>query len=143
MIKGVRHAGIVVSNLDNALYFYRDILKFRVAREMNENGKYIDMLCGLKDANLKTIKMSAGNGSLIELLHFESHPRKLVSRDICDTGYSHIAITVEDLGGEYNRLKKEGIRFNCAPQISPDGKAKVVFCHDPEGNLIELVEEIT
>ena len=143
MIKNIRHTGIVVSNLDKALYFYRDILGLKIRREMIESGKYIDNLSALKGVRVKTIKMSADDGNLIELLYYESHPRKSINRDICDIGYSHIAFTVENLDSEYKRLKEKGIKFNCAPQISPDGKAKVVFCRDPEGNLIELVEELT
>jgi len=143
MIKNIRHTGIVVSNLDKALYFYRDILGLRIKREMIESGKYIDNLSGLKEVRVKTIKMSTDNGNLIELLYYGSHPRKSINRDICDIGYSHIAFTVENLDYEYKRLKEKGIKFNCTPQISPDGKAKVVFCRDPEGNLIELVEELT
>jgi len=143
MIKNIRHTGIVVSNLDKALYFYRDILGLRIKREMIESGKYIDNLSGLKEVRVKTIKMSTDNGNLIELLYYGSHPRKSINRDICDIGYSHIAFTVENLDYEYKRLKEKGIKFNCTPQISPDGKAKVVFCRDPEGNLIELVKELT
>jgi hypothetical protein len=25
------------------------------------------------------------------------------------------------------------------PRVSPDGRVKVVFCRDPEGNVIEVV----
>ena len=35
-----------------------------------------------------------------------------------------------------------GVVFNAPPQRSPDGGAKVTFCRDPEGNLLELVEVI-
>lgn len=143
MIKNIRHTGIVVSNLDKALYFYRDILGLEIRREMIESGKYIDNLSGLKEVRVKTVKMSADNGNLIELLYYGSHPRKSINRDVCDIGYSHIAFTVESLDYEYKRLREKGVKFNCAPQISPDGKAKVVFCRDPEGNFIELVEELT
>ncbi len=142
-MKAIRHVGIVISNLDKALYFYRDILGLEIEREMIESGKYIDNLSALKGVRVKTIKMSADNGNLIELLYYGSHPRKSINRDICDIGYSHIAFTVESLHYEYKRLKEKGIEFNCIPQISPDGKAKVVFFRDPEGNLIELVEELT
>lgn len=143
MIKNIRHNGIVVSDLDKALYFYRDILGLKTKREMIESGKYIDNLSALKGVRVKTIKMSADDGNLIELLYYESHPRKPIDRDICDTGYSHIAFTVENLDYEYERLKEKGTKFNCTPQISADGKVKVVFCRDPAGNLIELVEELT
>ena len=142
-MKALRHTGIVVSNLDKALYFYGDILGLKIKREMIESGKYIDNVSGLKEVRVKTIKMSADDGNLIELLHYKSHPRKPINKDICDIGCSHIAFTVESLDYEYKRLREKGVRFSCAPQISPGGKAKVAFCHDPEGNLIELVEELT
>jgi len=142
-MKALRHIGIVVDDPEKTLCFYRDVLGLKTKREMVEAGKYIDNLSDLKGVKVKTIKMSADDGNLIELLYYGSHPRKSINRDICDIGYSHIAFTVENLDYEYKRLKEKGIKFNCIPQISPDGKAKVVFCRDPEGNLIELVEELT
>ena len=63
-------------------------------------------------------------------------------REICDIGISHISCTVDDLNMEYERLKNKGIEFNSAPQLTPDGYAKVTFCKAPEGTLIELVEEL-
>ena len=42
----------------------------------------------------------------------------------------------------YNRLVEAGVYFNSPPQLSPDGFAKVTFCKDPDGSLIELVEEL-
>ena len=77
----------------------------------------------------------------VELLQYLSHPRE--ARDnpqICDIGCSHIAFTVADIDKEYARLLKSGVRFYCPPCISPDGYAKVAFCHDPDGTSIELVE---
>ncbi len=142
-MKALRHIGIVVNDLEKTLYFYRDILGLKIRREMVEAGKYIDNLSNLKGVKVKTIKMSADDGNLIELLYYESHPRKPINRDICDRGYSHISFTVKSLDYEYKRLREKEVKFNCAPQISPDGRAKVVFCRDPEGNLIELVEELT
>ncbi len=58
----------------------------------------------------------------------------------CDFGFTLIAFTVDDLDREYERLRAAGVAFNARPQTSPDGYAKVTFCRDPEGNLIELVE---
>ena len=142
-MKAIRHIGIVVNDLEKALHFYRDTLGLKIKREMSEAGKYIDNLSGLKEVRVKTIKLSADDGNLVELLYYESRSGKLIERKIYDIGYSHIAFTVENLDYEYKRLKEKGVKFNCISQVSPDRKAKVAFCHDPEGNLIELVEEIT
>lgn len=142
-MKAVRHFGIVVNNLDKPLHFYRDLLGLKIKREMLEEGKYIDTILNLKNTKVKTIKMSADDGSLIELLYFKSHPRKpKLNKKICDIGASHLTFTVANIDAEYKRLKKRGVKFNSAPQISPDGKAKVVFCYDPDGVPIELVEEL-
>ena len=142
-MKAVRHFGIVVSNLEKSLHFYKDILGLKIQREMFEESKYIDTILNLKNTKVRTIKMSADEGNLIELLWYESHPRKRrENNDICDIGASHPAFTVENLDYEYKRLREKGVKFNCSPQISPDGKAKVAFCHDPDGVPIELVEEL-
>ena len=142
-MKAIRHTGIVVHDLEKAIHFYRDILGLKVQREMMETGEYIDNLFSLEGVRVKTVKMSASDGNLVELLYCESHSRNFINRGICDLGYSHIAFTVESLDFEYDRLKEEGVKFNCAPQVSPNSKVKVAFCYDCEGNLIELVEELT
>lgn len=140
MIKNIRHTGIVVNDLDASLHFYRDLLGFQIAKQMEESGDYIDKISSLRNAKVTTVKMAMPDGQMIELLLYHSHPREQTPRDICDIGITHIALTVDDLISEYDRLKGEGITFNAQPQLSPDGYAKVTFCRAPEGTLIELVE---
>lgn len=140
-MKAVRHVGIVVKDLKGALRFYNDILGLKIQRKTLEEGKYIDKVMALKGVKVRTIKMSADDGNLIELLCFESHPVKVLKRGISDPGFSHVAFTVEDIDCEYKRLKGRRVWFNSLPQTSPDGRAKVLFCRDPEGNIIELVED--
>ncbi len=143
MIIKIRHTGIVISNLEKSLHFYRDLLGLKIKRDMLEGGEFIDSISNLKNVKVRTIKMSADDGNLVELLWYKSHPRKSGgAKEICTTGVSHIAFTVENIDYEYKRLKDRGVKFHCLPQISPDNKAKVTFCRDPEGNLVELVEEI-
>ena len=42
----------------------------------------------------------------------------------------------------YEELAKRGCQMLSGPCISPDGKARVFFAKDPEGNYLELVEEL-
>lgn len=141
MITNIRHTGIVVSNLESSLYFYRELLGFKIVKRMDESGDYIDKISGLKNVKVTTVKMAAGDGNLIELLYFHSHPGRLNSKkDLCEVGVSHVAFTVENLDVEYETLLKAGVQFTAPPQLSPDGYAKVTFCHDPDGTNIELVE---
>jgi catechol 2,3-dioxygenase-like lactoylglutathione lyase family enzyme len=139
-MKAIRHTGIVVKDLEKMLTFYRDVLGFKVKKEMSESGEFTDKILGLKGVRLTTVKMNADDGNLVELLHFESHSCAQAKRDLGDHGYSHMAFTVENLDREYGRLKELGVEFNSSPQVSPDNYAKVAFCRDPEGNFLELVE---
>jgi catechol 2,3-dioxygenase-like lactoylglutathione lyase family enzyme len=133
--------GIVVSDLNKALYFYQHLLGLKIVRQMNESGPYIDKVSGLKGVHVTTAKLAAGDGTLVELLRFNSHPHKTPGeKDMCEIGVSHVAFTVGNLDAEYTRLLGAGVRFNSPPQTSPDGYAKVAFCRDPDCSPIELVE---
>jgi catechol 2,3-dioxygenase-like lactoylglutathione lyase family enzyme len=141
-MKGIRHTGIVVKDMEGALYFYRDLLGFKIVKKMQESGNYIDTVCGVKNVSVTTIKLSADDNNLIELLYFLSPVSKsdAVVKGLTDKGFTHISFTVENIDAIYDYLRKAGIHFNSSPQVSSDGYAKVAFCRDPEGNFIELVE---
>lgn len=143
-MKAVRHFGIVTNNMEKSLHFYRDLLGLKIKREMLEEGKFINTILGLENVKVRTVKMTADEGStLVEILEYQSHKGKQRENyEIFDLGASHIAFTVNNLEEEYQRLSKEGVKFISAPQVSQDGKAKVAFCYDPNGVPLELVEEL-
>jgi len=137
----VRHMGIVVTNIENSLKFYRDLLGLKIERSMDESGSYIDNMLGFKNVKVKTVKMSASNGNtLVELLEFNSPVGNDTIRNIHDIGASHVAFTVLDIDETYSKLKQSGVEFNAPPQLSPDGYAKVTFCFDPDKTPIEIVQ---
>jgi len=142
MVKAIRHFGIVVSDMERSLQFYRDLLGLKVEKTAEESGEYIDNMLSLPNVRVTTVKLSAESGStLVELLNFKSYSQKRPGkRQVYSLGPSHIAFTVDDLDALYRRLSQAGIYFNAPPQLSPDDYAKVTFCHDPDGNLVELVE---
>lgn len=140
-MEAIRHMGIVITNKEKSLHFYRDLLGLKIVKELGESGNYIETVCGIKGVEVNTIKMSANDGGLIELLLFKSHPGKIdPNRDLCSIGPTHIAFSVKNLDEEYKKLISSGVEFVSPPQISPDGYAKVAFCKDPDGTPIELVE---
>jgi len=138
----MRHTGIVVSDIDKSLYFYRDLLGFQIKKDKVESGKYIDIFLGLKNATVQTVKMSLNDTGMIELLHYKTHEETPRETKINQIGCTHIAVTVKDLDNVYDSFIKEGIEFINLPHLSADGLAKVAFCKDPDGFFIELVEEM-
>lgn len=143
MISSIRHVGVVVTDLEKSLFFYRDLLGFSVQKSAQETGPFIEAILAIRGVNVTTVKMSAPDGiTMLELLRFESPGRNPAAsaRDIHSPGLTHVAFTVSDLDGLYRQLAGHRVEFLSQPQRSPDGSARVAFCRDPDGTLIELVE---
>lgn len=143
MIKAIRHVGLVVHDLPGALRFWCDVLGFRVARKMDEQGPHIDALLGMTGVRLTTAKLAAPDNQLVELLCFHSHPElPRWSGGPNSTGLTHIALTVLDLDATCRAIKADGFETLSDPIYSPDGYAKLVYARGPEGLLLELVQEL-
>ena len=141
----VRHVGITVTDLSESINFYVHHLGFKIAVEMDEAGEHIDRFSGLNNIDVRTVKLRGDDNCMIELLYYRSHPcvaSENKKRNITAIGCSHFALTVPDLDYLYEQLRAQGVDFMCAPQYSPDGKVKLTFCRDPDGTLIELVQEL-
>ena len=145
-MSSLRHVGITVSNLDRSIEFYRDFLGFDVKKIMVESGECIDNFSALEGVSVTTVKMAGnGNSGMIELLHYISHPElghQNPTYPITNVGCSHFALTVDDIDSLHELLVKNGTPFNYPVQTSPDGNVKIAFCRDPDGTLIELVQDL-
>ena len=141
----IRHIGVVVTDIEQSLQFYRDILGFKILKKADESGTCLDNFLNMQNTNVTTIKMIDPNNNILELLYFNSHLESSdtnKSRRLTEIGCSHFALTVNDLDALYSTLKEQGIEFNYPPQVSDDGNVKIAFCRDPDGTFIEMVEEL-
>jgi predicted enzyme related to lactoylglutathione lyase len=57
-------------------------------------------------------------------------------------GHSHIALTVSDVHHAAHNIVVNGGTMMNSPRVSPNGLVLAVYCRDPEGNILELVEEL-
>ena len=141
----IRHVGVVITDVDKSLNFYRDALGFKIYKTAHESGDFLDSFLGMEGIKVNTIKMFDKNNNMLELLYFNSHPEtndvNKIKR-LTEIGCSHFALTVDKLDFLYDQLTKQGIEFIHPPQMSPDGKVKAAFCRDPDGTFIEMVEEL-
>ena len=141
MITAVRHTGIVVSDMQESLRFYRDLLGMEVWADFKDDSHFVQAVTDVPGAHIWMIKLKAADGCSIELLQYLSHPQD-VPKPVraCDVGCNHVALQVDDLDKLYEKLISAGIRAHVPPTVSPDGYAKVIYCRDPEGVIVELVE---
>lgn len=127
---GFRHTGVVVRDMEKALWFYRDLLGLEPVKDYVEEGPFMDGLTQMPDVRVRIAKLQIENGGMIELLQFLSHPVEFPPPDLPKTRIAHVAFTVENIDALHRDWLTQGIRFNCAPQLSPDGYAKVTYCKD-------------
>lgn len=139
--KTIRHVGIVVSDMAASLHFYRDLIGMSVWADFEDDSPYLQSLTELPGVRVRMVKLSAKGSGSIELLQYISHPQPVPpARRACDVGCNHVSIEVDDLDGLHETLAQHGFRFHAPPAVSPDGAAKVAYCRDPEGVIVELVE---
>ena len=143
-ITEIRHIGLVVYDLKKSMNFWCKKLGFKIYKQLEEEGSFIDALIGYKNVKLTTVKISDKKGNIIELLHFKNAPNKKINLqwrgNTYSKGFTHLALKVKNIDHLYKSLRKKGIKFNSEPKISSDGKAKVTYCRTPEGVFLELVQ---
>lgn len=83
IIENIRHTGIVVKNLQKSLKFFTQILRFKVLKQADETGKFIDKILNLNKGKLITVKLSVADGNIKELLNFENYKDKKLKVLFC------------------------------------------------------------
>ena len=143
MITGFRHTGIVVDKMELQLKFYRDILGMEVYYDKYEDGSWLYQIIPMNpDHYARIVKLGRDGKVMVELLQFKEwiyNGNNL--KEYNERGITHIALSVDNLQTVYDLLKSYKITLlSEEPKTNPEKTAKVCFCRDFEGNLIELVE---
>lgn len=142
MSTGLRHVGIVVSDLERMTRFFIEDLEFSVLIDQLETGAELSEILNLPEVEVRTVKLKNENGSAIELLRFSSHPPKSPtwSGSLTTVGLTHIALQSKNVDRESKQLEDKGYDLLSEPIFSSNGKAKLCFIQGPENLLIELVQ---
>ncbi len=139
----MHHVGIIVSDLERSLKFYRDVLGFEVLEKVDlVAGKAVSQGVGIHGARLQIAHLRVGSGpTRIELLHYISPRGKPLSPDARsnDIGVGHAAFRIRDIQQYYERLRRAGVRFVSAIQESSTGE-KFCYFYDPDGAILEIIE---
>ncbi len=142
MITGINHAGLIVQDLDKAIAFYRDVVSLEVKTRMERTGEAPSKLLGYDDIHFKGAHMTPGDGPTLELIQYINPPpsdRPTEERNVL--GASHVAFTCEDMQGTFDLLMSRGAKELNPPQEVAPGQWRC-YLQDPEGNWVELVENL-
>ncbi|MDO5719017.1 MAG: VOC family protein [Tissierellia bacterium] len=149
MIREIIHIGVTVKDIERSIEFYRDILGLKLKGRLLMKGKETDILFGAEDLEVKVAYLN-GSDDLkcppVELLEF-SEKTEISQSHLQKTSISEICFKVDDIDSEYERLKNLGVEFISEPQEFDFieygfGKSKAVYFKDPDGVILELIQEI-
>jgi lactoylglutathione lyase len=116
------HTMIRVRDLDASLAFYTELLGLR---ELHR--KAIG-----DEATLVFLSDDGGRYAIELTCNHDGRDYELGSQ------FGHLAFTVTDLEAVVGELERRGLWYR---RSRPDGPAKYVFIHDPDGYDVEILEE--
>ena len=146
MIRGVHHVALATGDIDRLVAFYQDAFGFEVLSRggWEQGSPVIDGIVGLPGSACRSAMLRAGNTN-IEMFEYSAPAGKPAEQDrpVCDHGYTHFCLDVQDIDVEYERLLSLGMRFHCPPPAASelrDGSLRATSGRDPDGNVIEVPE---
>ena len=134
MTLGVRHTGIVVQDIEKSIFFWTNVLDFKIVSDNLESGNFIEHLLGIPDIKVRTVKMVATDESMIELLWFpEVQDTESWSGSFTSTGLTHVALNVKNINEIIDKASRLEYKTINEPRYSVESKVTVAFIAGPEG----------
>ena len=145
MIKGIQHVSYTVSNLDEALHFFRDLLGLPASDIMEPKGERLEKLYRMQQVAQRLAIVKTPKGDVIHLIQYLSPKGERIDARLCNAGVAHIAFEVDDIENTYKELIAKGVEFNNPPhwggQIVQEIKGwGVCFMKGPDGIPVELMQ---
>ena len=125
------HTSIRTSDMDRAIDFYTRLLGLALMsrKEVPQNSAEIAFL---RDPHVK--------GAILELTFYHKQ-RKFIQAEYENRLFDHLAFQVEDIKTTLTIMRREKVTITDEPfKLSSKG-AVIAFVEDPDGTLIELIEQ--
>ena len=138
-VRGLHHAGMIVSDVDRSISFYCGLLEASVRERTEVSGGAFTAITGIARALVADLDL--GDGRTLELIQDLTVQRRPGRGD----GSLHIGFQVPSIDAVHRRLVEAGARIRTPPIALVDAGpfwsgARVLYALDPDGTSIELVE---
>lgn len=148
MLKEIMHVGITVSNIENSIKFYRDILGLTLKGQAIMEGKETDALFAMNNCKVKIAYLNGSDNIIsppIELLEFVNNKTIKDKPQLNKISISEICFRVDNIEKVYKHLIDNNVEYLSEPQefdFTAYGfsKSKALYFKDPDGIILELME---
>src|SRR5207237_5905810 len=136
-ITAADHTGITVSNLEHALEFWQNVVRFESSHRAHQAGEMVEQIAGVRGAELKLAVVKAPGGHKIELLEYLAPPDRKQHAGLrpCDVGHVHVALTVENLDPLLEKIAASSWKAAGKPQTlktGPNAGKRVSYVRHPD-----------
>ena len=146
----INHIAVSVSNLEEAIKWYQDILGFTLIREPIEfvaddslTGMAVKDIHGPKLKKMRMAWLTSANQVGFEIFEYvePKAEKREDSFEYWKSGITHISVTDPDIEGLCKRISESGGRQRSKIwEVVQDKHYKIAFCEDPFGNIIEIYD---
>ena len=148
MLKEIMHVGITVTNIENSIKFYRDILGLTLKGQAIMEGKETDALFAMNNCKVKIAYLNGSDNIIcppIELLEFVNNETIKDKPQLNKISISEICFRVDNIEKVYKHLIDNNVEYLSEPQefdFTAYGfsKSKALYFKDPDGIILELME---
>jgi len=143
LVQAVTSVGITVSDMEEAIRFYTDVLDFQKISDVEVFGRPYELLQGVFGLRMRVVEMQLGQ-ERIELTQYltpQGRPIPVDSRSN-DLWFQHIAIVVRDMDAAYEKLRRFQVEHvSTGPQRLPEyipaaAGIEAFYFRDPDGNYV-------
>ena len=139
------HLALSVADLQRSRAFYCDALGFRPGNEYSSAGPRMAKLMEAPTSGFTGCFLRRGDFFLELLAYADGSRAAEPPRRPEEYGFAHLSFVVGDIGGAVARIERHGgalrTRLDHSFRDAPERpRTVIVFCTDPDGNRIELIE---
>ncbi|MBI1182330.1 MAG: hypothetical protein GC201_17450 [Alphaproteobacteria bacterium] len=143
LVCGIHHVGINVPDLEAGRRFYETVFGFEVIGVDNwdEGNADVNAYVGMDESSADSYMLRGAN-TYLEIWRYRTPPSRFSAADrrASDHGYTHLCFQVNDFDAVLEKFLAAGGSLIKPLTDARPGGAKIHYCRDPFGNIIELLE---
>lgn len=134
------HIALTVKDLERSVRFYtRELgLIHDDTLALDEQAAY--RMFGIVGVTVRSAVLFTERGHRLDLHQFSSGKNSRADLQFDRPGFQHLGLGVDNLDELGKRLELDGVEIVAAPFQTPTGE-KIAFVRDPDGVVLQLIEE--
>jgi catechol 2,3-dioxygenase-like lactoylglutathione lyase family enzyme len=143
-MRRLHHIGITVSDMDEAVAFYRQLTTGDVVGPLEKRGPAVEAATGYPGVVILQTFLALPDGdAVIELIEYRNGSGACITPDNGFAGAAHPAIVVDDLDALLTHLELQGVEALSEPKTAtacPIDGYRYVYVLGPDDVRVELLE---